>query len=123
MWCIATLWTIRMPYPVLDGYVLLWLCYVFLLSGYLGGRVIVQPLLQKKVLFVLLMKKTPVQTTLSLASETSKKKSCLCWYFLALVCFTLEIAPAQLIDTHSLTARPTQVSLCTCCVKKMLFGV
>jgi hypothetical protein len=24
------------------------LCYVFLLSGYLGGRVIVQPLLQKK---------------------------------------------------------------------------
>jgi hypothetical protein len=52
---------------------LVMLCYVFLLSGYLGGRVIVQPLLQKKVLFVLLMKKTPVQTTLSLASETSKK--------------------------------------------------
>jgi hypothetical protein len=39
--------------------------------------------------------------------------------FLALVCFTLEIAPAQLIDTHSLTARSTQVSLCTCRVKKI----
>jgi hypothetical protein len=38
--------------------------------------------------------------------------------FSSLVCFTLEIAPAQLIDTHSLTVRPTQVSLCTCCVKK-----
>jgi hypothetical protein len=34
-------------------------CYVFVLSCYLGGIVIVQPLLQKKVLFVLLMKKTP----------------------------------------------------------------
>jgi hypothetical protein len=40
--------------------------------------------------------------------------------FLALVCFTLEIAPAQLIDTHSLTARSTQVSLCTCRVKKIV---
>jgi hypothetical protein len=35
------------------------------------------------------------------------------------VCFTVEIGPAQLIDAHSLTARPTQVSLCTCCVKKI----
>jgi hypothetical protein len=36
--------------------------------------------------------------------------------FLTLVCFTLEVTPAQLIDTHSLTARPTLVSLCTCLV-------
>jgi hypothetical protein len=37
---------------------------------------------------------------------------------LALVCFTLEVTPAQLIEPHNLTARSTQVSLCTCCVKK-----
>jgi hypothetical protein len=48
------------------------------------------------------------------------KKSCLCWYFLALECFTLEVTPAQLIDPHSLTARPTQVSLCTCVKKNLL---
>jgi hypothetical protein len=34
--------------------------------------------------------------------------------------FTLQDAPAQLVDPHSLIARPTQVPLCTCCVKKML---
>jgi hypothetical protein len=38
--------------------------------------------------------------------------------FLALVCFTLEFTPAQFIEPHNLTARPTQVSLCTCYVKK-----
>jgi hypothetical protein len=42
----------------------------------------------------------------------------LCWCFLALKCCAIGNAPAQLIDPHSLTARPTQVSLCTCCVKK-----
>jgi hypothetical protein len=44
------------------------------------------------------------------------KKSCLCWYFLTLVCFTLEVKHAQLIDTHSLTPKSTKASLCTCCV-------
>jgi hypothetical protein len=38
--------------------------------------------------------------------------------FLALVCFTLEVAPARLVDTHSLTPKSTKTSLCTCCVKK-----
>jgi hypothetical protein len=38
--------------------------------------------------------------------------------FLALVCFTLEFTLTQLIDHHNLTARPTQVSLCACYVKK-----
>jgi hypothetical protein len=47
------------------------------------------------------------------------KKILLLLVFLALKCFTLEVAPAQLVDPHSLTARPTQVSLCTCCVKKI----
>jgi hypothetical protein len=48
------------------------LCYVFLLSGYLGGRVIVQPLLQKNsVVCSAHEKDPPVQTTLSLANETS----------------------------------------------------
>jgi hypothetical protein len=42
----------------------------------------------------------------------------LMWYSLPLVCFTFEVTPAQFVDPHSLTARPTQVSLCTCCVKK-----
>jgi hypothetical protein len=97
-------------------------CYVFLLPCYLGGIINV-PLFEKKCcLFP--HEKTPAQTTLNLASETSlgKKNSCLCWHFLALECFILEVTPAQLIDPHSLTARPTQVSLCTC-VKKYIFVV
>ena len=91
-----------------------WLClvmlwYVFLLSSYLGGRVIVQPLLQKKVLFVLLMKKTPRPNNLEFSKwNLFKRKFCWCWYFLALECFTLEIKPAQPIDAHSLTARLPQ---------------
>jgi hypothetical protein len=76
------------------------LCYVFLLPCYLGGIVNVQPFLQKKCcLFP--HEKTPAQTTLNLANETSlktKKISCLCWHFLALECFILEVTPAQLID-------------------------
>jgi hypothetical protein len=46
-----------------------------------------------------------------------KKTSCLCWYSLTLVCFILEVTPAQFVDPHSLTARSTQVSLCTRCEK------
>jgi hypothetical protein len=42
----------------------------------------------------------------------------LSWYFLTLVYLTVEVTPAQLTEPHSLTARPTQVSLCTCCVQK-----
>jgi hypothetical protein len=49
-------------------------CYVFILSCYLGGIVIVQPFLKKNVVCSI-HKKTPIQTTLSLASETSLKKS------------------------------------------------
>jgi hypothetical protein len=37
------------------------------------------------------------------------------------VCFTLEFTPAQLIEPHSLTARPTQVSLCTCLCQKKVY--
>jgi hypothetical protein len=63
-------------------------------------------LLAKKIVVACsLHKKTPIQTTLSLASETSlKNKSYLCWYFLALECFTFEVKPAQLVDPRSLTA-------------------
>jgi hypothetical protein len=57
------------------------LCYVLLLSGYLENVLVVQPFLQKNVVCPA---QPPPQTTLSLASETSKK-SYLCWYFLALV--------------------------------------
>jgi hypothetical protein len=75
-------------------------------------------LFTKKVV-VLLMKRPPLQTTLSLVSETSLKKiSCLCWCFLALMCCTIGNTPAQLVDPHSLTGRPTQASLCTCLCKK-----
>jgi hypothetical protein len=47
-------------------------CYVFLLSCYLDGIVIVQPFLQKKFVVHPPHQKT-LQITLSLASETSKK--------------------------------------------------
>ena len=66
--------------------------------------------------------KTPPKT-LSLASETFKKIHVLVLMFLALVCFTLEIAPAQLVDSHRLTPKSTKTSLCTCCVKKIIVGV
>jgi hypothetical protein len=49
-------------------------CYVFLLSCYLGGTVIVQPLLPIKIVACFAHKKTPILTTLSLESETSKNK-------------------------------------------------
>jgi hypothetical protein len=66
--------------------------------------------------------KTP-PTTLSLASETFKKIHVLVLMFLALVCFTLDFTPAQFIEPHSLTARPTQVSLCTYVSKKNVVDV
>jgi hypothetical protein len=44
--------------------------------------------------------------------KSLKNKSCLCWYFLTLVCFTLEVTPAQLVDLYSLTASSTETSLC-----------
>jgi hypothetical protein len=46
------------------------LCYVFLLPCYLGGIEIVQPCWQKKCVVCFLMK-DPLQTPLSLASQTS----------------------------------------------------
>jgi hypothetical protein len=49
-------------------------CYVFLLSCYLGGIVIIQPFfpkLAKKIVACSVHEKNPLQTTLSLASETS----------------------------------------------------
>jgi hypothetical protein len=76
------------------------------------------------MLSILLMRRPPPPpTTLSLASETFKKIHVLVLMFLALVCFTLEFTPAQLVNPHSLIARPTQVPLCTCCVKKIVVGV
>jgi hypothetical protein len=50
-------------------------CYVFLLPCYLGGILNVQPFLQKKIVACSVHKKTPTQTTLSLASETLKKSN------------------------------------------------
>ena len=48
------------------------LCYMLLLSGYLENVLIVQPLLQKNsVVCSAHEKDPPVQTTLSLANETS----------------------------------------------------
>jgi hypothetical protein len=63
---------VRNALPRVRWVCLVRLCYVFLLPCHLGSIVIVQPSFQKKVLSVLLMK-GPLQTTLSLASETSKK--------------------------------------------------
>jgi hypothetical protein len=78
------------------------------------------------MLSVLLMKRTPLQTTLSLASETLKKsiKSHACVsVFRTLACFTVEVAPAQLVDLYSLTASSTEASLCTCLCQKKLLSV
>jgi hypothetical protein len=69
------------------------------------------------------MKRPPYYQQSSGSQVKPQKKSCVCWYFLALEWFTLEITHAQLIDPHSLIARPTQVSLCTCIVKKILLLV
>jgi hypothetical protein len=52
-------------------------CYVFLLSCYRGGIVIVQPFLQK-MFSVMLMKRPPPQTAFWLASKTFKKLSYAC---------------------------------------------
>jgi F0F1-type ATP synthase assembly protein I len=95
------------------------LCYVLLLSCYLGGFAIVQPFCKKKVACFAHKKETPFskQSSGSLV-KPFKKNHMLMLVFLALVCFTLEFTLAQLIEPHSLTTRPTQVSLCTCYVKK-----
>jgi hypothetical protein len=94
---------------------------VFLLPCYLGGIVNVQTFSQKKCCPSCSWEDRP--PTLSLASETLKKFHVFVLMFLALVCFTLEFTHAQFIEPHSLTARPTQVSLCTCSVKKIVVGV
>jgi hypothetical protein len=62
--------TIRSALPRVGLVSLVRSCYLFHLSCYLGGIVIVQPFCKKK-LSVLRMKRPPLQTTLSLASETS----------------------------------------------------
>jgi hypothetical protein len=70
MCCIAILWNISDALLHVRLVSLIRSCNVFLLSCYLGGIVIVQPFLPiKNVLFVSL--DPPVQTALSLASETS----------------------------------------------------
>jgi hypothetical protein len=74
----------------------------------------------KKIVACSVHKKTPIQTTLSLTSETSKNIFILMWVFSNPCVFYPEVAPTQLVDPHSLTARPTQVSLCTCYVKKIV---
>jgi hypothetical protein len=79
-----------------------------------------KPFCKKKVIHPAHEKIPP--PTLSLASETFKKNHVLVLMFPALVCFTLEVTHAQLIDPHSLTARPTQVSFCIC-YKKNVVGV
>jgi F0F1-type ATP synthase assembly protein I len=65
--------TIRNALPRVRLVSLVRSCYVFLLSCYLGGIVIVQPFLLIEIVACFANKKTPTQTTLSLASETSKK--------------------------------------------------
>jgi hypothetical protein len=89
---------------------------VLLLSCYLGGIVIVQPFFTKKNVVCSVHKKTPIQTTSSLASKIFKKNlshACVS-VFRTLAYFTLEVTPTQLVDLFSLTAKPTQASLCTC---------
>jgi hypothetical protein len=93
------------------------------LPCFLEGTIFVQSILPQKKCCLFPHEKTP-PTTLSLASETSLKKSCLCWCFMTIVCFPLEIAPAQLVDPHCLIASQTETPLCTwLCQKKLLFGV
>jgi hypothetical protein len=91
---------VRNALPRVRWVCLVRLCYVFLLSCYLGSIIIVQPFLQKKkqILLVLVFS-SPLE------------------------CFTLEVSPAQLVNPHNLTTRPTQVSLCTCGVKKRVVSV
>jgi hypothetical protein len=92
------------------------LCYVLLLSGK-KNVLIVQPFLQKNGVCSS-HEKTPTPNNLEFSKWNLLKKILLVLVFSSpLECFTFEVTPAQLIDPHSLTARPTQVSLCTC-VKK-----
>jgi hypothetical protein len=114
MCCIAMNWKNVLPRVRLVS--LVRSCCVFLLSCYLGGIVIVQPFLQNILLLVLFIKKRPPPNNLEFSKWNLKKMLVL--IFSSPRVFTLEDAPAQLVDPHSLTARPTQVPLCTCCVKK-----
>ena len=41
--------------------------------------------------------------------------------FLALVCFTLEFTPTQIVDSHSSTPKLTKASLCTCLCQKRVY--
>jgi hypothetical protein len=63
MWCIAMLGNIRDALPRVRLVSLVRLCYVFLLPCYLGGIEIVQPFLQKKMLFVSSWKDPLLPTT------------------------------------------------------------
>jgi hypothetical protein len=69
--------TIRNDLPRVRLVSLVRSCYVFHLSSYLGGIVIVQPFLQNKCVVHPPHEQTP-QTTLSLASETSLKNIVWC---------------------------------------------
>jgi hypothetical protein len=88
-------------------------CYVFLLPCHLGSIVIVQPFLQKKVLFVLLMKKTPRPNNLEFSNWNLKKIFMLVLVFSNPCVFYPEVAPTQLADPHCLTASQTETPLCT----------
>jgi hypothetical protein len=127
MWIMCVLpWTAKKCLILCVMVVLTRLCYVLLLSCYLGNV-----LISCSNLFLIYIKcclfrswKDPRPNNLELSKwnlfKKNKKISCLCWHFLALECFILEVTPAQLIDHHNLIARPTQVSLCTCYVKKIV---
>jgi hypothetical protein len=119
MWCTSILGTIRNALPRVRLVSLVRSCYVFLLSCYQGGIVIVQPFLQKKMLSVLLMKRPPPNNLEFSKWNLKKKYSCLCCCFQPLVCYTIGNAPAQLVDLYSLTASSIKTSLCMgLCQKK-----
>jgi hypothetical protein len=72
----------------------------------------------KKNVVCLLIKRPPNNLEVSKSNLKKKYYHVLVWVFLALVYFTLEFTHAHLMEPHSLTARPTQVSLCTCLCQK-----
>jgi hypothetical protein len=95
------------------------LCYVLLLSG--KKKCFNCSTLFTKKCCLLFSWKDPTPNNLEFSKWNLLKKILLVLVFSSpLQCFTFEVTPAQLIDPHSLTARPTQVSLCTC-VKKINF--
>jgi hypothetical protein len=100
------------------------LCYVFLLTCFLEGTIVVQSILPltNKISCMSCSWEDPPPNN-PVVSKWNQKKSnpCLCWYFLALVCCAIGNTLAQLIEPYSLTARPTQVSLCTCLCQKKVY--